>query len=437
MTVKVTKPAVNLREELASLNKPSGIVGESILRADTAADAVEQLNLEDHTFTTFTSTGIDDNATSTTLTLDSSGRVGIGEAAPLSLLVVGANGISTLKATVQVTDTNNGASLALRGQSPVLAFDTTGAGIPKILMDNKGLEFKDGHLDSEGSVAVKIDSSGNLLVATTDDVVWDNAAGSAADNGHNLRDDGRAGFSSYQVTAGSNATVNINRTGTDGDFIRLFKSGALVGAFGVASSDNLYIGSSATDHTGLVFPDNAILPAKELAATDAFVDLGSTTRRFKDLYLSGGVYLGGTVAANKLDDYEEGTWDITITDLTNNATLNASYDTGVYTKVGRLVTLTGRFIMTSKGSLSGRIYISGIPFNGIGGNSYNSGGFSAGKADGLAITAGTSIGGEISSNSSVISLVLWDSADGSSYMDTTNLDATADMSFSMTYMTAA
>lgn len=78
MTVKVTKPAVNLREELASLNKPSGIVGESILRADTAADAVEQLNLEDHTFTTFTSTGIDDNATSTALTLDSSGNLLVG-----------------------------------------------------------------------------------------------------------------------------------------------------------------------------------------------------------------------------------------------------------------------------------------------------------------------------------------------------------------------
>ena len=34
--------------------------------------------------------------------------------------------------------------------------------------------------------------------------------------------------------------------------------------------------------------------------------------RFKDLYLSGGVYLGGTGAANKLDDYEEGTWTPTL-----------------------------------------------------------------------------------------------------------------------------
>lgn len=73
MTVIVTKPAVNLREELAALNKPSGIVGESILRAETAADAVEQLNLEDHTFTTFTSTGIDDNATSTKLNVSNTG----------------------------------------------------------------------------------------------------------------------------------------------------------------------------------------------------------------------------------------------------------------------------------------------------------------------------------------------------------------------------
>lgn len=35
MTVKVTKPAVNLREELADLRKPTGIAGEAMLAADT------------------------------------------------------------------------------------------------------------------------------------------------------------------------------------------------------------------------------------------------------------------------------------------------------------------------------------------------------------------------------------------------------------------
>ena len=42
MTVKVSKPAINVREELADLKKPTGIAGEAMLRADTP---VEQFNL--------------------------------------------------------------------------------------------------------------------------------------------------------------------------------------------------------------------------------------------------------------------------------------------------------------------------------------------------------------------------------------------------------
>jgi len=35
MTVKVTKPAINVREELADLRKPTGVAGEAMLRAET------------------------------------------------------------------------------------------------------------------------------------------------------------------------------------------------------------------------------------------------------------------------------------------------------------------------------------------------------------------------------------------------------------------
>jgi len=38
MTVKITKPALNLREELADLRKPSGIAGEAMLRADSVQE---------------------------------------------------------------------------------------------------------------------------------------------------------------------------------------------------------------------------------------------------------------------------------------------------------------------------------------------------------------------------------------------------------------
>jgi hypothetical protein len=42
MTVSVTKPAINLREELADLRKPTGVAGEAMLRAETPQ---EQFNL--------------------------------------------------------------------------------------------------------------------------------------------------------------------------------------------------------------------------------------------------------------------------------------------------------------------------------------------------------------------------------------------------------
>jgi len=38
MTVKVSKPAINIREKLSELQKPSGIAGEALLRADTAQE---------------------------------------------------------------------------------------------------------------------------------------------------------------------------------------------------------------------------------------------------------------------------------------------------------------------------------------------------------------------------------------------------------------
>ena len=44
MTVTVSKPAVNLREELSALKKISGIKGEELLRANTVADVYASLN---------------------------------------------------------------------------------------------------------------------------------------------------------------------------------------------------------------------------------------------------------------------------------------------------------------------------------------------------------------------------------------------------------
>ena len=70
-----------------------------------------------------------------------------------------------------------------------------------------------------------------------------------------------------------------------------------------------------------------------------------------------------TAAANALDDYEEGTWTPQLSDLGGNlATLSTAE--GSYTKIGRMVFLHYRVIMSSKGSMTGNyIHLKNIPFN--------------------------------------------------------------------------
>jgi hypothetical protein len=75
---------------------------------------------------------------------------------------------------------------------------------------------------------------------------------------------------------------------------------------------------------------------------------GTATHRWRHLYLSGGVYLGGTGAANKLDDYETGNWAPSIgAGITAVGTVTTS---GTYTKVGRIVTL--QFTLSATTSLT-------------------------------------------------------------------------------------
>jgi hypothetical protein len=70
---------------------------------------------------------------------------------------------------------------------------------------------------------------------------------------------------------------------------------------------------------------------------DATIDIGRFSSRFKDLYLSGGVYLGGTGSANHLDDYEEGIWTVNMYDAASGGNASSTEVTGRYTKIGQQV----------------------------------------------------------------------------------------------------
>ena len=75
-----------------------------------------------------------------------------------------------------------------------------------------------------------------------------------------------------------------------------------------------------------------------------------------DVEITNGIKLGGTAAANLLDDYEEGTWTPSFSQQ------GATTGSGTYTKVGRLVTVRATITCDTNGSASGALFMGGLPF---------------------------------------------------------------------------
>jgi len=75
----------------------------------------------------------------------------------------------------------------------------------------------------------------------------------------------------------------------------------------------------------------------------------------------GGVAIGGTAAANTMDEYEEGTWVPAILSAGVACDATVSHVDGAYTKIGRLVTAMIRLRTTNKGTATGQMGIT-LPF---------------------------------------------------------------------------
>ena len=66
--------------------------------------------------------------------------------------------------------------------------------------------------------------------------------------------------------------------------------------------------------------------------------------------------------ANTLDDYEEGTWTPTMSFGGGSTGLTYSVQSGNYTKVGNIVRVFGTIQLSNKGSSTGSMVITGLPF---------------------------------------------------------------------------
>ena len=133
---------------------------------------------------------------------------------------------------------------------------------------------------TNNSERARLTSDGNFLVGKT-------SAG-FANTGHELR----GGGSYAAFTRDGGTPVLVNRKSSDGALVEYMKDGTTIGSLGVSAFNGLQLGSASG--TGFRFDTNDIMPMKSGSASDAVVNLGYPTVRFKELYLSSNLKVGGS-----------------------------------------------------------------------------------------------------------------------------------------------
>ena len=292
--------------------------------------------------------------------INSNGRLGIGTTSPSSRLHIDSE-TSTEILRIDHYYNGNQPALILNNQSgnalagsriSFRASDTEECAIAWA-RGSGGSSYLAFHANE--SERMRLDSSGNLLVGGTNAFPSsNNVVGSA------LKSNGQGQFS-----RDSGTVLNLNRKTSDGTIVEFRKDGSTIGSIGT-NNDQLYIGR---DDTGIRFTsgDDALLPvnANSGALRSGNIDLGKSYGQFRNLYLSGGVYLGGTGSANLLDDYEEGTFTPSAASVTQGPTAGASASySGRYTKIGRIVHCQVEVFLDSTDAVAidDRFLVGNLPF---------------------------------------------------------------------------
>ena len=179
--------------------------------------------------------------------IDSSGNVGIGTSSPSALLHLESAGPS-----IKLVDNDNNPDYEIKnGNGSFRIIDTTA-----------------------GSDRINIDSSGNLLVGkTSSSFSTVGARFSSTDN---------------QFVTDGQLSAAFNRKTSDGGIIGFFKDGTEVGSIGSTNSGaNVYL-SGGSGKVGVEYASTSWLPWNNGARIDNYVNIGTFSFRFDDIYATNG-----------------------------------------------------------------------------------------------------------------------------------------------------
>ena len=154
-------------------------------------------------------------------TIDSEGRVGIGTSTPTRNLTVhggAGNSIFALQNNSTGAAVDDGFQIQLVGND-----------IYQYNYDNGFMVF-----GTNNAEAMRIDSSGSLLVGTTDTSLFNNTSGAGS----------KIGTGAIELAITSSEALYLNRMGTDGRVVNIRKAGTFIGGIDVSSSAVAYNTSS-------------------------------------------------------------------------------------------------------------------------------------------------------------------------------------------------
>jgi hypothetical protein len=294
-----------------------------------------------------------------------------------------------------------------------LVFNNTTAATAAITAIN-GADGMDFRVGSAQAIKARLDSSGNLLVGKTG-----LAIGTV---GTEVRNNGQ-----LLVTANGDNPVDLNRLTSDGTIANFRKDGTTVGSIrSVGGGYTMYNSESGTGYLGVNGTATYGWDAtKVYHNTDATGDLGSTSRRFKDLYLSG----TANAAKLKLDnpssftnmiEYGNVTWN----QNTGHGLVAINRGSDGYVQLQLTSGVDNADVFTIRNSGTGANVQHNLLSNG---NAYHAGNVGIGTTSPvspLQVNVGTNLNLGVNEDSSTLRLSVYDDAASSSQPMTINSSST-------------